>query len=59
MNQNVVRFLIKEGIPKNRLIAIGLADSLPIRPTVDENGRTSNNQAANRRIVMFIHRDQI
>lgn len=55
---NIVKFFINEGIPANKLRAAGYADSRPKLPNEDSNGNPiPQNQAANRRVVIFIQRD--
>jgi chemotaxis protein MotB len=55
---NIVKLFIEEGIPPNRLRAAGYADSRPKLPNTDINGNPiPQNQAANRRVVIFIQRD--
>ena len=49
----VVQFLVKYGIPKDRLRAIGFADSAPLAPNMTPDGRSiPENQAGNRRVVI-------
>ena len=56
----MVRALIKGGIPPKRLKASGYADSRPLVPNKDENGKgIRKNRETNRRVVMFIHRQTI
>lgn len=53
----VVRYLNENGIPKERLVAAGLADSRPVAPNVNEKGvAIPKNRAANRRIEIYIRR---
>ncbi|MFT5170631.1 MAG: chemotaxis protein MotB [Candidatus Marinamargulisbacteria bacterium] len=53
----VVRFMINRGIPKRKLTAAGYSDSQPLLPNRDtQGGAIRKNQAANRRIVVNIHR---
>ncbi len=55
---NVVKHLIKTGIPKKRAWAIALADGIPLVPNMDRNGKPNpKNQATNRRIEVYIHRN--
>jgi chemotaxis protein MotB len=54
---NIVRYFIDFGIPKENVIAIGLADARPIAPNRDKRGLPLiENQAKNRRVVVLIHR---
>ena len=56
----VVRFMIKEGMKKNRLKATGYGDTQPKRPNRDAEGDPIvKNQVANRRVVMRISRSPI
>mgnify|MGYP000297468090 CR=1 FL=1 len=55
---NVVKYLIKSGIPKKKVWAIALADSHPLVPNQDQYGKAIPvNQAKNRRIEVYIHRN--
>lgn len=52
----VVKYFIQEGIEAERLKAAGYADTKPMRPHKDENGRDIiENRALNRRIVIRIY----
>ena len=54
---NIVRHFIRFGVPKEKLVAMGLSDSRPLKPNKDEFGLPIEaNQAANRRVVIYIHR---
>lgn len=54
---NVVKFLLKSGIPKKKAWAIALADSYPLVPNKNKNGSANKkNQSTNRRIEVYIHR---
>ena len=55
---NVLKEFIKAGIPKKRVRAIAMADAYPLVPNKNRDG-TSNlkNQAKNRRIEVYIHRN--
>jgi len=56
----VVRFMIKEGMKKNRLKATGFGDTQPKLPNNDEEGNPiQENKVANRRVVMRISRSPI
>jgi chemotaxis protein MotB len=51
----VVRLLESKGLPRANLRPVGLADTEPIAPNVDETGNSiPENQAKNRRIVVKI-----
>ncbi len=55
---NIVKLFIEEGIPPVRLRAAGYADSRPKLSNVDVNGNSiPQNQAANRRVVIFVQRE--
>lgn len=55
---NIVKLFIEEGIPPNRLRAAGYADSRPKLSNTDSNGNPiPQNQAANRRVVIFVQRE--
>ncbi len=55
---NIVRLFIEEGIPPNRLRAAGYADSRPKLSNIDSDGNSiPQNQAANRRVVIFVQRE--
>lgn len=52
----VVKFLIKEGMPPGRLKAVGYADTRPLLPNHDKlNNPIARNQAKNRRVVISVH----
>jgi len=54
---NIVRFFISEGFSASQLRAAGYADSRPKLPNRDMNGNPIvENQAANRRVVIFVQR---
>ena len=54
---NVVKHLIKSGIPKKRTWAIALADSHPLAPNILPSGKPNvKHQSMNRRIEVYIHR---
>ena len=51
----VARFLIDQGVPKDRLRVEGLADTQPVSPNEDADGRPlPENQAKNRRVVILV-----
>ena len=51
----VVRFFIEHGIPKERLRAVGFADTVPVVPNITPDGRSiPENQARNRRVVISL-----
>jgi len=51
----VARFLIDQGVPKDRLRVEGLADTQPVSPNTDDAGRSiPENQAQNRRVVILV-----
>ena len=53
----VVRFLLQVGIPAQRLRAAGYADTYPVAPNRDANGKPiPENQAKNRRVVIKLER---
>ena len=53
----VVEELLASGIQKKKIKAIAMADSDPIVPNADENGRSIKaNQAKNRRVEIFINK---
>ena len=55
---NVVKKLIAAGIPKKNVRAIAMADSYPLAPNIKQDGSPDKkNQAKNRRIEMYIHRN--
>ena len=50
----VVEQLLASGIKKEKIKAIAMADSAPLVPNMDENGKSiSHNQAKNRRVEIF------
>lgn len=52
----VVKYFVQEGIEGERLKASGYADTKPVVPHIDENGRNIiENRALNRRIVVRIY----
>ncbi|HUY68813.1 MAG TPA: flagellar motor protein MotB [Alphaproteobacteria bacterium] len=54
---SVVRFLITQGLPADRLRAAGYGDTHPIAPNRDAHGRPiPANQAKNRRVVIRLER---
>ena len=54
---NVVRYLIAQGFPAQKLRAVGLAESHPKAPNRDATGNAiPANQELNRRVVVKIHR---
>ena len=54
---NVIRYLMKRGVSKDRLKAAGYADIRPKAPNRDEAGNPiPENRALNRRIVVHVHR---
>lgn len=51
----VARLLIDEGVPKDRMRVEGLADTQPVCPNADADGRPiPENQAKNRRVVILV-----
>ncbi len=55
---NVVKKLIAAGIPKKHVRAIAMADAYPLAPNMRPDGSPNRiNQAKNRRIEVFIHRN--
>ena len=53
----VVEQLLASGIQKEKIKAIAMADSDPLVPNMDENGKSiSENQAKNRRVEIFINK---
>jgi chemotaxis protein MotB len=53
----VVHFLLRQGIPAERLRAAGYADTFPVAPNRDANGKAIvENQARNRRVVIKLER---
>jgi chemotaxis protein MotB len=56
---NIVKLLIKAGIPVQRLKASGFSDSRPVAPNRDVNGvAIPENQEKNRRVLIFVRRNQ-
>lgn len=55
---NVVKYFISKGIEKKRIKAIAMADSHPLYPNFKPSGApNAKNQAKNRRIEIYIHRN--
>jgi chemotaxis protein MotB len=55
---NVIRYMINQGIPKHKVKASGYGDSKPLLPNKDSVGNPiSANRSANRRVIIYIHRD--
>lgn len=53
----VVHFFLEQGLPAQRLRAAGYADTFPIAPNRDKNGKAiPENQARNRRVVIQLER---
>ena len=53
----VVEQLLASGIQKEKIKAIAMADSAPLVPNMDKNGKSiSENQAKNRRVEIFINK---
>ena len=53
----VVEHLLSSGIQKEKIKAIAMADSAPLVPNMDENGKSIFvNQAKNRRVEIFINK---
>ena len=53
----VVEQLLASGIKKEKIKAIAMADSAPLVPNMDENGKSIfENQAKNRRVEIFINK---
>ena len=53
----VVEQLLASGIKKEKIKAIAMADSAPLVPNMDENGKSIfKNQAKNRRVEIFINK---
>ncbi|MDY7001745.1 MAG: flagellar motor protein MotB [Thermodesulfobacteriota bacterium] len=51
----VARYLIEQGFPKEKIQVVGLADTRPLVPNLDDNGDPiPENQARNRRIVILV-----
>ncbi|KJR41636.1 OmpA/MotB domain-containing protein [Candidatus Magnetoovum chiemensis] len=56
---NIVRFFIDKGLNPKLFRAAGYADSKPKLPNIDSIGNAiSQNQAANRRVIIFIQRNE-
>ena len=54
---NIVKFFIEQGIPPTKLRAAGYSDSRPKLPNTDRDGNPIyENQAANRRVVIYVRR---
>ena len=54
---SVARFLIDQGFPRNRVEILGLADTRPLAPNEDSEGRPlPENQAKNRRVAIVVRR---
>lgn len=53
----IVRFLIEQGMPPHRLVALGYGDTRPKVPNVDNNGKPiPENRELNRRVIVNIKR---
>jgi chemotaxis protein MotB len=53
----VVHFLLRQGIPAQKLRAAGYADTFPVAPNRDANGKAiAENQARNRRVVIKLEK---
>jgi chemotaxis protein MotB len=53
----VVHFLLQQGIPAQKLRAAGYADTFPVAPNRDSNGKAiPENQARNRRVVIKLEK---
>ncbi len=51
----VARFMIDQGFPKRHIRVVGLADTRPVAPNIDENGLPIvENMARNRRVVILV-----
>lgn len=51
----VARFLIDQGVPRDHMRVEGLADTQPVSPNTDAEGRPiPENQAQNRRVVILV-----
>jgi len=51
----VARYLIAHGFPKEKIQVVGLADTRPLVPNLDDNGNPiPENQSRNRRIVILV-----
>jgi chemotaxis protein MotB len=56
---NIVRYLIANGIPNNKLRASGYADTRPVAPNFNEDGQSiQENQAKNRRVEIYIEKPE-
>ena len=54
---SVVRFLLEQGIPPERLTAAGYADTFPVAPNRNADGTViPENQASNRRVVIKLEK---
>ncbi len=52
---SVARRLIQGGVPKDKTTIAGLADTRPVAPNIDAEGRSiPENQAKNRRVVILV-----
>jgi chemotaxis protein MotB len=52
---SVARYLIAQGFPKNDIRVLGLADTQPLAPNLDQTGQPiPENQAINRRVVILV-----
>jgi chemotaxis protein MotB len=52
----VARYLLDWGLDPGRMKVVGLADTRPLAPNVDERGRPlPENQVRNRRVVILVH----
>jgi chemotaxis protein MotB len=52
----VARLFIENGIPKDKVQIIGLADNKPLLPHTDSRGQSiPENQSQNRRVVILVH----
>lgn len=51
----VARYLLKHGFSKKRIKVMGMADTAPMYPNTDENGKSiSENQKKNRRVTLLV-----
>lgn len=56
---NVVRYLVAQGFPANKLRAVGMGDGYPKAPNRDSAGNPiPANQELNRRVVVKVHKVQ-
>ncbi len=56
---NVVRYLVAQGFPTNKLRAVGMASGYPKAPNRDSTGNPiPANQELNRRVVIKVHKVQ-